>query len=56
MGSETGEQMVLAKPLVVEAIMPASVLRELRPEEMLQAYRTSGFPAATQPVVPLSNS
>ena len=56
MGSETGEQMVLAKALVVEAIMPASVLCEPRPDEMAQAYRTSGLPAATQPVVPLSNS
>lgn len=56
MASETGEQMVLTKNRFVEAIMPVLVLGELGPEEMLQAYRTSGLPAATQPVVPLSNS
>lgn len=44
MRSDAGEQMVLAKNLFVEAILPASVLRELTPEEMSEYRRPFAEP------------
>ena len=44
MRSEAGEQMVLTKNLFVEAILPASVLRGLTPEEMAEYRRPFAEP------------
>ena len=44
MRSEAGEEMILQKNLFVEAILPASIIRELAPEEMAEYRRPFADP------------
>lgn len=51
MRSEAGEDMIMKKNLFVEAILPASIIRDLEPEEMEEYRRPFADPADRRPTL-----
>ena len=51
MRSDAGEDMIMKKNLFVEAILPASIIRDLEPEEMEEYRRPFADPADRRPTL-----